>query len=301
MNTLWLITLRNIKIYLKDKANIFFSLLSPVIILVLYLLFIGKLQTDGLTQALAEIGVTGAEAEVKGFCDSWMITGVMACACITVALCASGVAVTDRSRGILADVMASPLPGWKFTAGYILAVALIASAVSLVVLAICFVYLAALGSWYLSVSDVFGCVGVTLLSVLSSTAVVSLIVSFVRTEGAFSGVNIIIGTVVGFLIGAYMPISTFPKAVQTVTLFIPGSYSAGLFRQFFMGGALERLSGAVPAAFVEELAKQYSMTYDFFGMEITGAGMAWILAGSVLLFAGANLAVMAVKKRKKYE
>ena len=43
------------------------------------------------------------------------------------------------------------------------------------------------------------------------------------------------------------------------------------------------------------------MTYDFFGMEITGAGMAWILAGSVLLFAGANLAVMAVKKRKKYE
>ena len=173
------------------------------------------------------MGVTGAEAEVKGFCDSWMITGVMACACITVALCASGVAVTDRSRGILADVMASPLPGWKFTAGYILAVALIASAVSLVVLAICFVYLAALGSWYLSVSDVFGCVGVTLLSVLSSTAVVSLIVSFVRTEGAFSGVNIIIGTVVGFLIGAYMPISTFPKAVQTVTLFIPGSYSAG--------------------------------------------------------------------------
>ena len=66
MNTLWLITLRNIKIYLKDKANIFFSLLSPVIILVLYLLFIGKLQTDGLTQALAEMGVTGAEAEVKG-------------------------------------------------------------------------------------------------------------------------------------------------------------------------------------------------------------------------------------------
>lgn len=29
MNTLWLITLRNIKIYLKDKANIFFRCCLP--------------------------------------------------------------------------------------------------------------------------------------------------------------------------------------------------------------------------------------------------------------------------------
>ena len=59
---LWLLTRRNLKIFLKDKANVFFSLLAPLIVLVLYVLFLGRIQEDGLLAALEEMGVAGGEA-----------------------------------------------------------------------------------------------------------------------------------------------------------------------------------------------------------------------------------------------
>ena len=292
-------TRRNVKLYLNDKANVFFSLLSPLIILGLYILFIGRLQIDGLTGGLAEMGITGVGLEVRAFCDSWMLSGVMACACITVALCASGTVVQDKRRGIVADAMASPIPKWLPTAAYFLSVAFVALMICLIVLGVCFLYLAASGTWYLTFGEVFGCIGVTLLSVLSSTMIVVLMASIIKTEGAFSGLNIIMGTMIGFLIGAYMPISTFPKALQYITLFIPGSYSAGLFRHYFMGGALDELAKVVPAEFAAQLGKDYSLTFDFFGMEIAGPTMAWILAATVLLFATINVLYIFLHARKK--
>ena len=51
---LWLLTRRNLKIFLKDKAIVFFSLLAPLIVLVLYVLFLGRIQEDGLLAALEE-------------------------------------------------------------------------------------------------------------------------------------------------------------------------------------------------------------------------------------------------------
>ena len=257
-------TRRNLKIFLKDKANIFFSLLSPLIVLALYVLFLGRVQADGILASLEETGLLTAAAEegVQAFCDAWMLAGCLSCACITVPLCACGLSVQ----------------------------------VSLAVLAVSFVWLAASGSWFLSIADVFGCLGALLLSVLSSSTLLTLLVRFVRSEGAFTGLNVIVGTVVGFLIGAYMPVSYFPKGVQYFTLFIPGSYSAGLFRNLIMGGSLDRLSETVAPQFAESLAEEFSLTFDFFGAEISAGGMAAVLAGTVVLFAAIGFLLSFVKK-----
>ena len=77
MNMLLCMVSRNLKIFLKDKANIFFSLLFPLIVLALYVLFLGKIQVDNLNAALAETGVSGAESAVQAFCDSWMLAGAL--------------------------------------------------------------------------------------------------------------------------------------------------------------------------------------------------------------------------------
>ena len=44
MNAYALLSLarRNLKVFLKDKANVFFSLLAPLIVLALYALFLGR-------------------------------------------------------------------------------------------------------------------------------------------------------------------------------------------------------------------------------------------------------------------
>lgn len=296
MRMLWRQTIRNLKIFVKDKANIFFALLAPLIVLGLYILFLGKTQTDVLLEALKSMGITDAGEEVRSFADCWMLSGVMASAGVTVPLCACGVMVQDATRGIRNDLLASPVPRWMPSAAYFLSVVLAGFLIGLAVLVLCLGWLALSGSWFLTALEVLGLVGLLLLSVLSSSTLLVFVVSFFRTEGAFTGLNVILGTGIGFLIGAYMPLSMFPRGVQYVTLFVPGSYSAALFRNLFLNGALENISQNVSAAFADSLAEQFTLRLDAFGTELSPAVMAIILAGTVLLFAAANLIKAFVKR-----
>ncbi len=300
MYTLLQQTRRNLKIFLKDKANIFFSLLSPLIVLGLYVLFLGRVQTDGLLSALGDAATPQAKRAIESFCDAWMLVGCLSCACITVPLCACGIMVQDKKRGITADLMASPIPKWMPSAAYFLSILAAGLVISFIVLAISFLWLAASGSWFLSVADVFGCIGALVLSVLSSTTILSLVTGFLRSEGAFTGMNVIVGTVIGFLIGAYMPISYFPKGVQYFTLFIPGSYSAGLFRNLIMGGALDNIGKVIAPEFASTLSKEFSLTLDFFGADITVGVMAAVLAATAVIFFAIEftLSFIHIRKRK---
>ena len=110
-NALIRLTERNVKVFIKDRANVFFSMLAPLIVLVLYVLFIGRMQSDGIIASLAEYGVSADDA-VRAFSDSWMLSGVMATSCITVPLCACSTMVYDKNRGVSADFAASPIPAW---------------------------------------------------------------------------------------------------------------------------------------------------------------------------------------------
>ena len=299
MHMLFSMTSRNLKIFLKDKANIFFSLLCPLIVLALYVLFLGRLQADGIEEALSAIGVSGAEDAVQAFCDSWMLAGAVSSACITVPLCACGVMVQDRRRGITDDLKASPVPAWVAPASYFLAVAAAGLVLCSAVLAVSLVWLAVSGSWCLSAADVFASVGVMVLSVLSSTALLVFVVGFIRSEGAFTGLNVILGTVVGFLIGAYMPLSAFPEGVQYFSACIPGTHSAGLFRNFFMGGALDELGARSSPQFADALAEEFSMKLDFFGVSLGTAAMAAVVAAAAVLFAGLAVLARAFAARRR--
>lgn len=291
------LTLRNLKVFVKDRANIFFSLLAPLIVLALYVLFIGRLQADGITAALEEFGVS-ADGAVRAFSDSWMLSGVMATSCITVPLCACGTMIQDKNRGVTNDFLSSPIPAWLPSAAYFLAVAAAGLIISFAVLCVCFVWLAATGSWLLTAADVFGCMGVCMLSVLSSSTLLVFVVGFVSSEGAFTGINVILGTVTGFLIGAYMPISSFPEGVQYVTLFVPGSYSAALFRGFFMDGALAEMAEAVSQPFADGLAEQFSVNLNFFGEALPLGAAAGILAGTVVMFGACCFVAALIRIRK---
>lgn len=296
-NALIRLTERNVKVFIKDRANVFFSMLAPLIVLVLYVLFIGRMQSDGIIASLAEYGVSADDA-VRAFSDSWMLSGVMATSCITVPLCACSTMVYDKNRGVSADFAASPIPAWLPSAAYFLSVVVAGLIICLIVLCVCFGWLAISGSWLLSVGDVFACIGVTVLSVLSSSTLLVFVIGFIRSEGAFTGLNVIIGTVTGFLIGAYIPISNFPAAVQYVTLFVPGSYSAALFRTFFMDGAVEEMAQAVSPQFAQGLADSFSVRLNFFGEPLATGWAAVILAGTVFLF-GACFIVSSVLRAKR--
>ena len=138
--------------------------------------------------------------------------------------------------------------------------------------------------WYLALSDVLLLLLDTVLLVLFGTALSSLVNGFLATQGQLSAVGTIVSSCYGFICGAYMPLSMFPKAVRFGALLLPGTYSAGAFRNLFMRGALEEISSlSVQAA--EGLREGFSMNLDFFGRSIGMSSQLWLFVASTAVVA----------------
>lgn len=270
---------RNVKIFLKDKMGVFFSLLAPLIVLGLYILFLGDIQMQNLESAFKDLPIE--KDLLKNFVDNWMLAGVISVACVTVSFSAQEIVVKDREKGVLADMLCAPVKRYLLSIGYYLSNVIITFFICMIVLIIAFIYMAISG-WTMTAGEVFMSFGLLILSVISSSAIISLICKIIKTSAQHSALVGIISAAIGFFIGAYMPIAIFPKAIQYVTLFIPATYSAGLFRELFMRGALEEIEKVIPQA-GSQLEKNFSMQMDFFGKTITAKEMAWIFIAFTLL------------------
>ena len=317
-NNAWLslgcLVRRNIGIYLKDKMMVFFSVLTPVIVLLLYILFLGDLQVDSILGVINDFGVGDfvTKTDVKALINNWMIAGVMGVSCITVAFSANTIMVRDRERGNINDVLSAPVKRWVIYASYIISCFVITFCICFAILLISIIYLACTHGLMMSFVDFLAIIGITILSVVSSSFVTVLIISFIKTEGSLSAVNGLFSTAIGFLIGAYMPFSMLPSAIQYIACFIPGTYGAGLFRNFFVRGPIEALSAKLPADkldLVNSLMSQYSLEMEFFGMKISVGWMVFalflfiVLTGALLLIfysnKKTNFFAMTKKHRKK--
>ena len=288
-------TRRNLKIFLRDRAAVFFSLLAPLIVLLLYILFLGDVQVESVRGAIPE-GVAVEDGAVRGFVDSWMVAGVLSVACITVSLGANSVMVQDRVRGVIRDSMAAPVRRAAVTASYFLYNFIVTAFICLLVSGACLLYLYASGGFFLTGADIVTAIGILLLSALSATTLTVLVTSFFRSESALSAFVGIVSAAVGFVIGAYMPMSIFPRAVQYAVCFIPGTYSASLFRTVLMRGAHANLAHALPDEAAQGIADAFSMRLDFFGAEVPVYAMWLVLAGSALLFALLNILFSARRR-----
>lgn len=320
------LVVRNVKIFMKDKMMVFFSILAPVIVLLLYVLFLRKMQTDSmlamltpenlpktldpsilekLTNALNGISRETKEAALQTLVSNWMLAGVMSVSCITVAFNACTSMVRDRERGTVNDVFASPIPRWVVYLSYILSGFIITFGICFAVLVIALIYLAAAGSLMMSFINFLQIVCTTVLSILSSSFFMVLIISFIKTEGALTSFNSVFSAVIGFLIGAYMPVGMLPKAIQYLCLFIPGTYSAGLFRHQFMKGPIAHfgtmlgLGKEEAPEVVNQILQSYSVNMEFFGMPVSVTAMVLVLIGSVLVF-GALIWILYSNKKTNF-
>lgn len=291
---MFLLVKRALTIFIKDKMNVFFSLLAPMIVLVLYVLFLRDVQLDSIKSGFEGLNVDSSI--IAAVVDSWMIAGVMGVSAVTVSFSANTIMVQDRDRHIDADISASPVPKSTITLSYFIGNVVITAVITTFVLVVSLIYLAATG-WNLTGTDILGILATLVLSIFSAAALSVFVSSFVKTESALGGLIGILSAAIGFLCGAYMPISIFPRAIQYVTLFIPPTYSAGLFRNFFMQAALDKMS-VVSAEGAAEIAKTFSLNLDFFGFKLGIGGQFSVLAVSILIFVALNVMKSLLRDQK---
>ena len=307
-NTFGMMTERCIKLFLRDKMNVFFAMLAPLIVLILYVLFLSDMQIDSvkmMISAIAPNGVTVDDNVLKGMVDSWMMAGVIAVAMITVSLSANSVMVADKTRGVLADGIASPAKQWVLQLSYYFFNFIITLTLVLITSIICFIYLSATGSFNMSVGEVFGIFGIIILGVLSATSITVFISSFIKSEAVLGAVSGILGASIGFLIGAYMPMSIMPDFAKYLSVMVPGSHAGGILRNLFMTGSIEEIANILADGssvevvnnIVSQLELQYDLKMNAFGNMIGVSQMFIVLGSTTVGMIGINFLSKFIKKR----
>lgn len=285
------IAYRNLKLFVRDKANMFFSFLGVIIIIGLYLLFLG----DILIKSFDEID--GA----KFLMDSWVMAGVVAVTSITTTLGAFGIMVEDRHKKLLKDFNAAPLKRYKIAGGYILSTFVIGVASSLLSFIFAEIFIVAKGGEMLTLIPMLKMIGLILLTVLASSAMMYFIVSFFSSNNAFAGASTVIGTLAGFITGVYMPVGQFHESVQMVIKVFPTSHGAALMRQVMTEVPIEQSFSSIPesarTAAIEDFQKLMGVTFHF-GDYVMPAGMSiLILVATAVIFY--ILAVLSVSRKRK--
>lgn len=289
-------TARNIRLFFKDKGVLIGALVSPLIIMVLYALFLHRvfLQSfDGVLQ-----GITLAPATINGLVASYEVSSVLAVCCITVAFVANMTMVADKVNGTRADITVTPVKGHVLVLGYYFATAIVTLAICYIAMIAGFCYIAGMG-WAMTAGEVFAVILDVFLASLFGTAFSSIVCYFLKSQGAISAVSTIVSSVYGFICGAYYPISQFSKGMADTIMCLPGTYCTGLLRTHFMGGyaSLMTADGA-PQAAVDGLLNGFDVKLSFFGSDIKAWVMYLVVACAVVALIAVFVLINVLNKKR---
>ena len=282
---------RNIKVYLRDRTSVFFSFIAVLIIIGLYALFLGDTTARSIENA------TGGPVDGVGWMvDSWIMAGILVVNALTVPLGALGVLVDDESRKRLGAFLVAPIHRSRLVQGYLLAAMAVGLLLGMATLLLSQVYIVAKGGEMLPFASLVQAIGLQTLNVFSSGCIVFFLVSFIRTAAAFSTLSTILGTLVGFLAGVYLPVGAMPAAVQSVMKFNPLTHAAALMRQVFMEEPLDLVFRNAPEGIREEIEQVFGVQVYSGDAPLTGTVMLGIIAGTGFLFL--LLSVLRMNHRK---
>jgi multidrug/hemolysin transport system permease protein len=250
-----ILILRHLRIFFRDKGNVFFALLSSIVMFVLYLLFLGNLQAESLLDEAP--GLSSSLA--THFVNAWVFAGILTITAVTTSLGAFNVFISDRAEGRLKDFAVSPVPRWKLMVSYIVSAIIVSSALTLFAAAISQGYLLLSGGEYIGTHNLLRLVPLLILLSTVFSAVACLIATFIKSAAAFTSLSIIIGTSVGFLAGIYVPVGALPTAVANVVNSLPFAQSASLTRDIFAEKSLMQVAAGDDSR-AELLRESYGFT-----------------------------------------
>lgn len=274
---------RDTKLFFKDKGMFFTSLITPMILLVLYASFLSSVYEDTFRSSLEAAGASVSDKLIGGCVGGELASSLLAVCCVTVAFCSNMLMVQDKVSGARRDLTISPVKSSTLALGYYISTLISTLLVCYAATAVCLLYVSKVG-WYLTVKDVMLLWLDVFLLVMFGTALSSIINHFLSSQGQISAVGTIVSAGYGFLCGAYMPISQFSDGLQKVISFLPGTYGTSLLRNHALRGVFEEMSNQnFPSEVIEAIKDSVDCNLYFFGTQVSESMMYMILVGTVLL------------------
>ena len=297
MKTLSLVK-RNCKLFFKDKGMFFTSLITPVILLVLYATFLANVFRESFVSNLNG-AIEVPDKLINATVGGELVSSLLAVSCITVAFCSNMLMVQDKVSGAFKDLTMAPVKRSTLAVSYYVATFISTFIVNFVAMALSLTYLAVNG-WYLSAADVFLMLLDVVILVMFGTALSSIINLFLSSQGQISAVGTIVSAGYGFVCGAYMPISSFSKGLQYVISCLPGTYGTSLIRNHALAGVFREMSDTgFPETVIESIKDSIDCNIYFFANKVSVSGMYFVMLATVFLLLGVYvlLSVLLSKRR----
>lgn len=297
MRRMWELVLRNTKMYFKDMGMFLTSLITPAILLILFMTFLGSIYKNSFVSAIPN-GLEVSDKLINGLVAGQLSSAMLATSCVTVAFCSNLLMVQDRANGTRKDLIVSPIKKTTLGLSYFLASILSTLIVNLTATMICFIYIGCMG-WFLSVGEALLAILDVILLTLFGVSLASCINYFLNTQGQAGAVGTIVSSCYGFVCGAYMPISSYGKGLQNFMAFLPGNYGTGLIRNHMMNGALDSLSEQLPSEAIKAMKDSVDVNLYFFDNSVEVWQMYLILLSFIVLFIALYLVFVKFIKRRE--
>lgn len=265
-------TKRNVAVFLKDKTAVFFSMLAPLIIMFLYLVFLKSTYMNSINEGLKPLKDLIDFNDVDSFSNAWLLSGVLGTSCVTISLNSLAIMVEDKERKIDYDYSASPIKKEIIILSYFFGSLINTLIIGVIILSNGLIVLSIIGNLYLNLWQILYLYLILFIGCSSSTMLMMIIVAFFKKTTAFSAFSGIVSAIIGFLIGAYVPVGSLSSGVQNLASFIPGAHIAALFRNNLMGNILDKInsdiSGIDNGQFYQNMYEQFALKLNFFGYEL---------------------------------
>ena len=286
------LTKRNIRIYLRDRGAVFFSLMSMLIVIGLMLFFLGDMNVNNIASLLSKLPGRDAAADKENAAIlvlQWTAAGIIAINAVTVTLAVYSSMIKDRAEGRLSSIYTAPVSRFTISASYVSAAWICSVIICVITLIISEIYCIIQGAQPYSVGAHLQLGGAIAVNSFTYASLMYLLAMTAKTEGAWSGLGTVIGTLVGFLGGIYIPIGGFSDEIAAGIKFLPVIYSSKLFRSIMTADAENTAFSGAPSEMISEYRSIMGVDLELFGKDISDLAccIVLIICGIVFLAAGA--------------
>ena len=295
------LTKRNMLVYFRDKGAVFFSLLSMLIIIGLMLLFLGDTLVDSITDMLAQLpghDTTNDQANAELFLLAWTVAGIIPINAAMVTLSSLSSIIKDKTNGRSASIHTAPVSRMTITLSYITAACLASLLICSLTLAISEVYLCMKGMQPFSFGDHIRLLGMILVNSFTYSALMYLCAVFVKSEGAWSGMGTVVGTLIGFLGGIYLPVGNLSQGLTDCISCTPVIYGTVMFRDVMTRSVTDVTFADAPEQMLEIARSKMGIAYAAFGNDVSTGNCVLMVLGFGLLFTMIGAASTLLMKRK---
>ena len=296
---------RNVLLFFKDWQSILFSLLTSIIVLVLYLLFLKGTFVSAMQSAMEQypgLASMVPQKDIAMFANLFLLSGILGSAMISVPFSCITVLVKDRANKVDYDILATPMKRGQIIFAYFVSAVLSSTLLTGIILAVGLIGICMQGNMYLNISQVVKAFAIVALGSISASAIFMIVVLFFKTVSACEAFFGILSAASGFVIGAYIPISQFSNEVQTVCNLFPASQITIMLRNILLNRLLDHintsLQGVDQGMFVLSLKEYFTFQAKLFNGYLDMNKMLEYILGVILFCIVAQIMIYSGSYKK---